>query len=69
MDNPLIFPNKGARERVYKTPCTSIWIGALLMIQGYLKNVARVFYNNINPKKALFTLITDFLGTFHVTLN
>jgi hypothetical protein len=39
------------------------------MIQGYLKNVARVFYNNINPKKALFTLITDFLGTFHVTLN
>lgn len=22
------------------------------MIQGYLKNVARVFYNNINPKKS-----------------
>jgi hypothetical protein len=31
---------------------------------GYLKDRTRVFYNNINPKKALFTPLVDFLELF-----
>ena len=31
---------------------------------GYLKDRSRVFYNNINPKKTLFTLLLDFLELF-----
>jgi hypothetical protein len=28
---------------------------------GYLKDRTRVFYNDINPKKTLFTPLVDFL--------
>jgi hypothetical protein len=31
---------------------------------GYLKDRTRVFYNNINPKKTLFTPLLDFLELF-----
>jgi len=31
---------------------------------GYLKDRTRVFYNNINQKKALFTPLVDFLELF-----
>jgi len=31
---------------------------------GYLKDRSRVFYNNINQKKALFTALVDFLELF-----
>jgi hypothetical protein len=31
---------------------------------GYLKDRTRVFYNNINPKKTLFTPLVDFLELF-----
>ncbi len=31
---------------------------------GYLKDGTRVFYNNINPKKTLFTPIVDLLELF-----
>ena len=31
---------------------------------GYLKDRTRVFYNNINPKKTLFTPLLGFLELF-----
>jgi hypothetical protein len=31
---------------------------------GYLKDRSRVFYNNINPRKTLFTPLLDFLELF-----
>jgi len=31
---------------------------------GYLKEGTRVFYNNINPRKTIFTPLLDFLELF-----
>ena len=51
----------GFRNHVYQT------FGLRSSVErffGYLKDRTRVFYNNINQKKALFTALVDFLELF-----